>query len=172
MLKDILKNNLLKRLKTGLLTVSLADFISQKIEMNYNKEKKFDKKRFIIQSCWALVVTPYFIVQYHYLETFCKVVGLKSLLMNMFYLQFISSPICYFLFFMYTNLLHGRGFRKSLENFNERIFDILIDNGKFWPFVNLINFYFLQYALRIYFAQFMSLVWNVYLSYFLHAKKL
>lgn len=171
MLKDLLKNNILKRLKTGLITVSLGDFISQKIEMKYNKEKKFDKKRFLIQSCWGFVVTPYFIVQYHYLETLCKVVGLKTLLLNMFYLQFISSPVCYFMFFMYTNLLNGKGFRKAFENFKERIFDILIDNAKFWPFVNFINFYFLPYSLRIYFAQFMSLVWNVYLSYFLHAKK-
>jgi len=171
MFKNVLKLYLISRLKTGLITVSLGDFISQKIEMHYDKKKKFDRKRFIIQSCWAFVVTPYFLVQYHYLETFCKVIGLKTLLMNIFYLQFVSSPICYFLFFMHNSLLNGKGFRKAFEIFNERIIDLIIDNGKFWPFVNMINFYFLPYSLRVYFSQFMSLIWNVYLSFFLHAKK-
>lgn len=172
MLKNIFKKDLISRLKTGLITVSLGDFLGQKIEMHFDKTKRFDIKRFFIQTCWAFVVTPYFLAQYHFLETFCKVSGLKTLLINMFYLQFISSPICYLFFFMHTNLLHGKGFHKAIENFKRRIKDILIDNGKFWPIVNFINFYFLPYSFRIYFSQLMSLIWNVYLSYFLYSNKL
>lgn len=171
MLKKYVNKEFFFRLKIGLITISLGDYVSQKIEMHYNKERTFNAKRFMIQSSWAFIVTPYFMVQFHLLEKFCKVVGLKTLFLNMIYLQFFSSPICYFIFFMHNNLLNGMGFNKGIEIFKERILEISLDNGKFWPFVNFINFYIIPYHLRVYFAQFSSLIWNIYLSYFLHTKK-
>lgn len=167
--KVFLKTCLIK-LKVGLLSVSLGDYISQSIEIYSDPEKKFDKKRFVVQASWSFFATPYFMSQYYLLEKFCKVVGLKTLLLNMFFLQFISSPIVYFCYFMHCDLMHSRGAEAGLNTFKERFYDIFINNMKFWPVCNIINFYILPYSFRFYFGQLMSLIWNTYLSYFNYSK--
>ena len=108
---------------------------------------------------------------YFLLEKFCKVVNLITLLKTIFFLQFISSPFTYFLYFMFSEISNGKGYKVGLNTYRSRIKDILISNGKFWPFINSVNFYFIPYTFRIHFSMSASLLWNIYLSYFKYVKK-
>ncbi len=93
MIKEVFNKNFLVRLKTGLLTVGLGDCICQRIEINYDNNKTFNKKRFLIQTSWGFISTPYVVTQLYFLEKIYKVICLKTLFMNLFYFQFISAPI-------------------------------------------------------------------------------
>ena len=151
----------------------LGDFFAQHLEvMDKKRFVKVDKERIIKQISWGAVGTPITIFNIYILNRYFKVVGLKTLLGNLFILQFFISPCFLFSFFMYMNIYKGNSLKEGVEDFQKRFYNIWLDAGKFWPFINIINFYFVPYAYRVYFTQLGSLTWNVYMSYYMHTKSL
>ncbi len=53
--------------------------------------------------------------------------------------------------------MHGKGVIKAFENYRERIFDLFLDNGKFWIIINFINLYL--FHILIEFISYNSIHW-------------
>jgi hypothetical protein len=165
------------KITTGTFSVGIADFIAQHLENKHNKEKEKEKniinnERLIKQISWGVFSTPLAIFNIYMLNKYFKVIGFKSLLINLLLLQFIIGPCFLITFFIYMNFYNRKSLRDAILDVKKRFYNIWIDQGKYWPFVNFINFYFVPYTYRVYVNQCASMTWNVYISYYMHYKSL
>ncbi|VDN50776.1 unnamed protein product [Dracunculus medinensis] len=62
-------------------------------------------------------------------------------------------------------LLEGQRFSKAFEALKRDFPDIFLTGIKFWPFILLLNFYFIPLNFRVIFVQIAALLWNAYFSY-------
>jgi hypothetical protein len=163
------------KITTGTISIGLADIIAQNLEKrnkNIKDKEKIDNKRLIKQISWGIFSSPLAIFNIFMLNKYFKVVGFKSLLTNLFLLQFLIGPCFISTLIIYMNFYNGNSLKDGISDIEKRFYDLWIDNGKYWPFVNFINFYFIPYKSRVYINQFASLTWNVYISYYIHYKSL
>lgn len=90
-----------------------------------------------------------------------KTVAVKKVLMD----QIVFAPT--FLLFILSSVGFMQG--KSLENIEKDIknnyLDVLITNYYIWPFVQIINFYYIPLQYQVLIVQTVALFWNTYLSW-------
>lgn len=68
-------------------------------------------------------------------------------------------------------LLQTQSFEKVRDELNRSYFNLLKMNYTFWPFVQVLNFYFIPLAYRVVFGSSAALIWNTMFSYKLYNKK-
>ncbi|VDD87298.1 unnamed protein product [Enterobius vermicularis] len=66
-------------------------------------------------------------------------------------------------------LLEGRRLDGAIGAAREKFWPILMTNYKVWPFVQLVNFYFIPLYYQLIFVQAVGIFWNAYLSFMTQA---
>lgn len=68
-------------------------------------------------------------------------------------------------------LLHKKSFEEVDKELRRSYLSLLKLNYTFWPFVQLLNFYFIPLTYRVLFGSTAALIWNTLFSYKLYNKK-
>lgn len=97
--------------------------------------------------------------------------GIKIVLKKMVMDQSCFAPC--FLAALVSGLHFAKGYStiEVKEHLQDKYSDILLTNYKVWPFVQLVNFYFLPLEYRVLFVQCVAVVWNTYLSWKINQSK-
>lgn len=157
----------------SLLTFGLGDILSQYLEIRLNPEQFWDFKRFIIQSSFGIIITPYYYLQFNILMPRLMPVYKKFYLTkNLIYDQSVGAVCVLVLFFGYIDLISGKTFTEMNELMKLKMWPSLVDTWKVWPILQAINFSIIPIHLRVLFVYFFSIFYNAYLSYVQNNKKI
>lgn len=129
------------------------------------KLKEYDLQRgtrfFLIP---ALLITPVLARWFRILERVPgspKTVPLKRVFVD----QLCGAPIFNGLFCYSFMFWENLDVKQSWENLKNIYLDVLLKSYQFWPFVQLVNFYFIPISLRVIVVQLASILWNCFISY-------
>ena len=144
-------------------------------EVNSNiKDKlfKIDWKRSKAFFLWGAVVNaPFLHVAYSkvfpYLVPELTTIGaMKKLVLDLS----IRAPTLAFIFYPCTALFNGRTMKDAREDLRGKYWDTLMLNYKIWPAASLINFAYVPIKYQVLWANFVSLVFIVCLSFLANTK--
>ncbi|XP_034233402.1 protein Mpv17-like [Thrips palmi] len=151
-------------IETGIIMTS-ADFISQLVvekkllnSVDVGRSLRFG----VIGLC---IVAPGRAAWYKVLEkklpgstpaTVCKKLALDQVCFAPPFVLVILTSVCF------ANGMHPQQVMQKLQN---SYTEIMLNNLKVWPCVQLCNFYLVPPHLRMTTVQFVSLLWNIYLSW-------
>jgi len=146
-----------------------GDFIRQRAEMMNNPNQKYSLSntgKMMLFGCFSGAMQHYW---YTYLDraiikgTIHRIVGKK-----IFADQLIFSPFFICVFFTGVGLIEGHSLKECKEEIEEKALEVFIVDCSVWPAAQAINFYFLPNHLRLAYVNFVTLCWNVFLSYTKH----
>lgn len=145
---------------------SLADCLEQKviekrpIPYDYDRTVKFATTG-LFGSCSDQVW--YYILERGFPGVGNKFVFIKVTLDQVFYSAF--EIICFFIIY---NLIDGKSFNGGIRELKEKFFEVLTVSYLVWPTLQIINFKFVPFSLRVLYSEAASLIWSIYLSWVKH----
>jgi len=79
--------------------------------------------------------------------------------------QGFFAPFALFMFIGLSGSLKGQTFATISLDYSRDYKEILLNNYKFWPFVQIFNFYIIPLQHRLMFVNVAAIFWNTYLSW-------
>uniref|UniRef100_A0A183C0N3 Mitochondrial inner membrane protein Mpv17 n=1 Tax=Globodera pallida TaxID=36090 RepID=A0A183C0N3_GLOPA len=76
-----------------------------------------------------------------------------------------SPPTLTAAFLFSVNFLDSFSAQSAVQRTKRIYFDVLVNNYKFWPFVQMVNLTVIPLQFRVVFVQFFSIFWNIFLSF-------
>ena len=149
----------------------IGDYLCQKMEIKYEIIKEFSVKRCLMQSSFGFIGAPYLHLQY------CKIIPRifpehtkYSTAKSVLYALTISDGIFNLLFYIYMDLISGKGIERAIKEFKKKYIPTMIANWKVWPILTTFNFTIVPIQLRVLFDNFCCIFWNIYLSFMQNKK--
>jgi hypothetical protein len=148
-----------------------GDYLCQKLELKYKIISSFSWKRCLMQGSFGLAAAPYLHLQFCYIIPKLFPEHLKySILKTLAYALTINDGIFNLLFYLYMDLISGKGIKGAIEEFKKKYIPTMIANWKFWPIISGINFTFVPIQYRVLFDNTGCIFWNIYLSFMQNKK--
>ncbi|KAF5269265.1 hypothetical protein FQR65_LT02566 [Abscondita terminalis] len=151
-------------IQTGALMVS-GDVIAQTLiegtsfkNLNLVRTTQFG----IVGLCF---VGPTLTTWYRFLDKRIGSKGSAVVLKKLALDQGALTPIFIVLFLTVLGTVQRHNFEFTVNEIKRNYTDILINNYKLWPGVQLINFYLVPLQYQILLVQVVALIWNIYLSW-------
>lgn len=164
-------NSLAKRpylvpsLQTSFL-LGLGDIIAQNL---IEDSSPYEYVRTIRFAGIGLFLGPGLTVWYRVLDKFIgSDKGIKSSLKKVAIDQCVFSPAMMVVFMGTFSALQGASFAQFKDNLEKNYVDILLNNYKVWPAVQILNFSIVPLQFRVLVVQVVALGWNTYLAWKLH----
>ncbi|CAK9801914.1 Protein Mpv17 [Anthophora quadrimaculata] len=85
--------------------------------------------------------------------------------------QLFFAPIFIAVLLSIIGILQGNDLKHLKMKLRDEYFDILKNNYKLWPMVQLFNFYFIPLNYQVLVVQLVALLWNTYISYRTYLEK-
>ena len=150
---------------------SFGDYICQKLELKYKLIAEFSNKRCLMQGSFGLIGAPYLHLQYCKIMPYLfpensKYIAFKSIV----YSLTISDGLSNLMFYIYMDLISGKGFQKAIQESKKKFIVTMIANWQFWPLISTINFTLIPIQYRVLFDNLGSIFWNIYLSFIQNKK--
>lgn len=98
-----------------------------------------------------------------FIGTSVKYTGIKIL-----FDQTIMSPLCIVLFFYTAGWMYKQTTDECTQEIKSKFLTVLIADWMVWPFAQFINFYYLHPKYRVIYVNFVTMLYNVFLSYVKH----
>ncbi|XP_013417707.1 mpv17-like protein 2 isoform X2 [Lingula anatina] len=108
---------------------------------------------------------------YKYLDWWLPGRDFKTIAKKIMVEQLIMSPMSLVIFFGGMGLLEGQSWDKGVQEFKSKFWTVYMADWTVWPAAQCINFYFLPPKLRVIYVNFVTLGWDVFLSYIKHEFK-
>uniref|UniRef100_A0A1B6EVZ7 Mitochondrial inner membrane protein Mpv17 n=1 Tax=Cuerna arida TaxID=1464854 RepID=A0A1B6EVZ7_9HEMI len=156
--------------QTGIIMGS-ADIIAQTLieKRNFNG---IEWNRCARYASIGLLIGPTVGIWYRVLEYQFGSGGVKVLFKKIACDQLIFAPIFLGCLMFTIDTLKGTPMQEIREDLKHNYPEVLLSNYKVWPFVQVINFYFVPLHFRVLFVQMISVMWNTYLSWKINSNKL
>ncbi|XP_038208642.1 protein Mpv17 [Zerene cesonia] len=162
---------LVQAVQTGTL-MGAGDIISQTLiekkslkEFDYSRTLKFSSIGF----CFG---GPALRVWYGLLNRHVGSSGKTVAMKKVFVDQVVFAPTFLFSLLVALGTLQGKKWDAIQNDINANYFDILKTNYYIWPWVQLVNFYYVPLQYQVLVVQSVALFWNTYLSYKTNRKTL
>lgn len=97
-----------------------------------------------------------------------KTVALKKVFID----QAVFAPTFLFFLLVAVGAMQGKSWESIQDDIQTNYFDILKTNYYVWPWVQIVNFYYVPLHYQVLLVQGIALFWNTYLSYKTNRKKL
>ncbi|XP_031620106.1 mpv17-like protein 2 [Contarinia nasturtii] len=149
----------------------LSQYVEQKITLKHNKEQwKFkldwsrNGKMFVVGASSG-PLHHYF---YGWLDA--KYIGftLKVTMIKILYDQLVMAPLCIALFFYSAGWMYKQSFNDSTNELKSKFSTVYITDWIVWPFAQFVNFHYLSTDYRVIYVNFITMLYNVFLSYVKH----
>ncbi|XP_041974486.1 protein Mpv17 [Aricia agestis] len=155
---------LMQAVQTGLL-MGTGDIISQTLIEKRTREQ-FDFKRTAqFSSIGFFALGPSLRMWYGTLNKYVGSSGKTVALKKVCFDQVIFAPTCLFFILLSVGLMQGKDIDRIKSEMQNNYPDVLITNYYVWPFVQLLNFYFVPLHYQVLLVQTVALFWNTYLSW-------
>uniref|UniRef100_A0A183C0N4 Mitochondrial inner membrane protein Mpv17 n=1 Tax=Globodera pallida TaxID=36090 RepID=A0A183C0N4_GLOPA len=129
---------------------AVGDILCQKLFEKRDKWDPFRTSRFALTT--AIVIAG---------NKMSVRTGLKRVLAD----QSIIAPTLTAAFLFSVNFLDSFSAQSAVQRTKRIYFDVLVNNYKFWPFVQMVNLTVIPLQFRVVFVQFFSIFWNIFLSF-------
>ncbi|CAG9783060.1 unnamed protein product [Diatraea saccharalis] len=162
---------LMQAVQTGTL-MAAGDIICQSL-IEKKKLRHLDVKRTIgFSSIGFFVGGPALRVWYGLLNKHIGSTGKSVALKKVFVDQVLFAPAFLYLILIAVGTLQGKSFDTIKADLKANYTDVLITNYYIWPWVQLINFYYVPLQYQVLVVQSVALFWNTYLSWKTNRKRL
>lgn len=149
--------------------MAVGDMLQQEIEYRRNMiEKRYDWGRmgrmFLIG--FSLGPAHHFFYKYmdHYLPRKNLLAVIKKILLD----QLVMSPFCIAWFFYGMGILEKKTLAECTEELNSKFVEVYTIDWSVWPPAQFLNFYFLKVQYQVIYINFITMFYNVFLSYVKH----
>ncbi|XP_013195451.1 protein Mpv17 [Amyelois transitella] len=162
---------LVQAVQTGAL-MGAGDLISQTLIEN-KSSKSIDYRRTLqFSSIGFFVGGPALRMWYgvlnRYIGSSGKSVALKKVCVD----QFVFAPMFLFFLLSAVGTLQGKSWDHVEKDIKANYLDVLKTNYFIWPWVQLVNFYYVPLQYQVLIVQTVALFWNTYLSWKTNKDKL
>lgn len=79
--------------------------------------------------------------------------------------QFVFAPIFISVLLVTINGMQGQTMDENINNLKRDYPDVLVNNYKLWPWVQLANFYIVPLNYQVLIVQTVAIFWNTYISW-------
>jgi protein Mpv17 len=157
---------------TSFITFGIGDMICQKIEINLNKNKHWDKARTVRQASYGVFITPYLHFQFCFVMPYLFpgksfLSRIKSVIFN----QAVGAVITTSTFFIFNDTFSGKSLNDIKLNLKLKLLPTLKANWCVWPFLMFINFSFIPIPWMPLYSNICGMFWSIYLSYVQNVKR-
>jgi len=97
--------------------------------------------------------------------------NIKVLSKKLFVDQILIAPVFLVCYISVLTLLKTMSFQEVMPELKKNYLNVLSMNYKFWPVVQMLNYYFVPLTYRVLFGSSASLIWNTLFSYRLYNKR-
>lgn len=94
--------------------------------------------------------------------------SLKNTSVKILYDQLVMSPACIVMFFYSAGWMHQQTNDECTQELKSKFLTVYVADWMIWPFAQFINFYYLQPKYRVIYVNFITMAYNVFLSYVKH----
>lgn len=162
--------------------MSMGDALSQRIEQNQSAKDK-DKvnakgvEKVYSQIDWSrnakmfavgAVQGPLHQNFYGWLDKKYSGITVKTTTIKILYDQFVMAPVCLVQFFYMAGWLYGKTNAECWQELKSKFFTVYAIDWTVWPAAQFINFYCLPPKYRVIYVNFVTMLWDVFLSYIKH----
>lgn len=155
-------------LSSGFLMVA-GDQMSQEIEYQRdNSKSRFDYERSAKMFLVGSIQGPINHFFYGWMDRVIKVVDLKNVSKKIILDQLIMSPVCIIAFFYSAGVLEGQSVSECTDELKSKFLTVYRTDWTVWPITQFINFYYLHPKYRVIYVNFVTMLYNVFLSYIKH----
>lgn len=162
------QNLLVTNTVSGGIILAVGDTVQQTREIIKDPKKSRDWQRtgrmFVVGVCLSPVDHYWYI----WLDRVLPSASIRTAVKKVLIEQILASPILSALFFMGIGSLEGQALNESLNEFRSKFWELYKAEWCVWPPAQIINFYFLPTKYRVMYVNFITLGWDVYLSYLKH----
>ncbi|XP_023934454.1 protein Mpv17 [Bicyclus anynana] len=153
---------LVQAVQTGTL-MGAGDLISQTL---IEKVSIVDYKRTLkFSSIGFFVGGPALRVWYGLLNKHVGASGKTVAMKKVFVDQFIFAPTFLFFLLVAVGTMQEKSWDSVKKDVHSNYFDVLTTNYYIWPWVQLVNFYYVPLQYQVLLVQSVALFWNTYLSW-------
>lgn len=96
-----------------------------------------------------------------YIGTQGKTVAVKKVFVD----QFVFAPSFLVMILAAVGTMQGKPWKAVKNDIEANYFDVLKTNYLIWPWVQLVNFYYIPLQYQVLLVQSVALFWNTYLSW-------
>ncbi|KAL0477333.1 SYM1 [Acrasis kona] len=181
--------NTTKAITAGTLA-AIGDAFSQGLEAYSGKRDHYDYMRTLKFSSYGFIIVGPMLHQWYKvlnslkaplkLETLSRynfsearktqIVEGTRVAKQVFIDQAFFAPASLVLFFAYINVVEGLSVDDLKKKLEKDMWPTLVANWKLWPAVQFVNFALVPLAYRVLVVNFVSILWNAYLSYVQYGK--
>lgn len=93
---------------------------------------------------------------------------MRTTTIKILYDQLIMSPLCIVLFFYSAGWMYGQSNAECWKEMKEKFATVLIADWLVWPAAQFLNFHYLHPKYRVIYVNFVTMLYDVFLSYVKH----
>ncbi|XP_018562229.1 mpv17-like protein 2 [Anoplophora glabripennis] len=147
----------------------IGDVCQQEIEYRQNKlPQRYDYGRLTRMFIVGLGLGPIHHYFYVWLGKAMPARNLATVTKKILIDQFVMSPICIAAFFYSMGALELKPVKECNEELKNKFAEVYVMDWFVWPPTQFINFYYVPRKYQVFYINFVTMLYNVFLSYIKH----
>ncbi|XP_065155541.1 mpv17-like protein 2 isoform X2 [Atheta coriaria] len=152
--------------------MGLGDLAQQEIEYRrHMMAERYDWARMVRMFLVGLSMGPLHHYFYKYLDSYIPKRNLFSITKKILLDQLLMSPVCIAWFFYGMGICENKDLQECTKEINGKFVEVYLIDWSVWPPTQFINFYFLPVQYQVLYINFVTMVYNVFLSYIKHREQ-
>ncbi|CAH0407814.1 unnamed protein product [Chilo suppressalis] len=149
--------------------MAIGDLIQQEFEYQSHVQlKRYDWGRLSRMFIVGTLMGPMHHYYYIYLDKVLPKVDVKTAIKKIMCDQLFASPATILCFFYGMGILESKSFKQSTLEIVDKFKYVYTADCLYWPPVQFVNFYFLPTEYRVFYINFATMIFNIFLSYMKH----